>query len=89
MLPYVESIYDDYTLRIFDSKHDHADFVWHRDREDRIVSIIECGDNWMYQEDNKVPIDLFKNQTIKILKNTYHRVIPGSGKLVIIFKPLF
>ena len=64
-------------IRIFDQDVDEMELVWHRDREDRIVEALESTD-WMFQLDNNLPQRLEK---IFIPKDTYHRVIKGSGDL--------
>lgn len=64
-------------IRIFDQDVDEMELVWHRDREDRIVEALEPTD-WKFQLDNNLPQRLEK---IFIPKDTYHRVIKGSGNL--------
>jgi hypothetical protein len=46
--------------------------------EDRTVEVIE-NNNWHFQLDNNLP-QLLK-ETIFIPKETYHRVIKGTGNL--------
>jgi len=53
---------------------------WHRDREDRIVEIIENTD-WLFQMDNELPVLL--KEKLYIPKEHYHRVIMGKGKLIV------
>jgi len=53
---------------------------WHRDREDRIVEVIENTD-WLFQMDNELPILL--KEKLYIPKENYHRVIMGKGKLIV------
>jgi hypothetical protein len=67
-------------LREFDEDIDSHELEWHRDREDRIVEIIE-NEDWLFQFDNQLPILLEKK--IFIPKETYHRVIKGNGKLIV------
>ena len=64
-------------IRIFDQDVEEMELVWHRDREDRIVEALEPTD-WKFQLDNNLPQRLEK---IFIPKDTYHRVIKGSGNL--------
>jgi len=54
MLPYNEHIIDDYTLREFSQDTPSFEFVWHRDREDRIVQATHHTD-WLFQLDNELP----------------------------------
>jgi hypothetical protein len=67
-------------LREFSENVDSDELEWHRDREDRIIEVIENKD-WLFQIDNKLPV-LLENQLF-IPKETYHRVIKGTGKLII------
>lgn len=67
-------------LREFDEDVDSHELEWHRDREDRIVEIIE-NEDWLFQFDNQLPILLEKK--IFIPRETYHRVIKGNGKLIV------
>lgn len=53
---------------------------WHRDREDRIVEVVENTD-WLLQMDNELP-QLLEGKYY-IPKESYHRVITGTGKLVV------
>jgi len=53
---------------------------WHRDREDRIVEVIENSD-WLFQMDNELPVLL--KEKLYIPKENYHRVIMGKGKLIV------
>lgn len=57
---------------------DEDELVWHRDREDREVELLEPTD-WMFQFDNEIPF-LIKDK-IFIPRETYHRLIKGTQKL--------
>jgi hypothetical protein len=59
-----------------------TDFVWHRDKEDRIITI-ENGDSFQLQFENELPFMLQKHNEYFIPKETYHRIVAGSGKLII------
>jgi hypothetical protein len=67
-------------IRKFSSNTDIGEFTWHRDREDRIVELIE-GENWYIQLDNELPKKLVKENKVFIPKGVYHRVIKGDGDL--------
>lgn len=84
-LPFNENINNGYHIRTFLEGVDDMDLVWHRDKEDRLVKSIKETD-WMIQLDNELPKPL--TETIFIPKNTYHRVIKGSGDLVVKIKKL-
>ena len=80
-LPFKEThLQDNLYLREFEENVDIDDLEWHRDREDRIVEIIE-NEDWLFQFDNQLPILLEKK--IFIPRETYHRVIKGNGKLIV------
>lgn len=76
--PYSERRKDNLIVRTFSQDIDEEELVWHRDREDREVTILEETD-WQFQFDNELP-QVLKN-TIFIPKNTYHRLIKGTGEL--------
>jgi len=57
---------------------DEEELVWHRDRRDREVELLEPTD-WKFQFDNEIPF-LIKNK-IFIPKETYHRLIKGTQNL--------
>jgi hypothetical protein len=83
--PYNEKIENGFYERFFSKDSEPHDLVWHRDREDRIVEALEEND-WMYQEENKTPINI-KN-TIYIKKGVWHRVIKGKTDLKIKIKKI-
>jgi hypothetical protein len=68
-------------IREFDADNNRdAVEEWHRDREDRIVEVIENSD-WLFQMDNELPVLL--KEKLYIPKENYHRVIMGKGKLIV------
>jgi hypothetical protein len=78
-LPFVEkSVGNNQYIREFSSDVDIHELEWHIDREDRTITVIENID-WQVQLDNNLP-QLLK-ETIFIPKETYHRVIKGTGNL--------
>lgn len=81
MLPYKEQIVDDYTLREFSQDTPSFEFVWHRDKEDRTIQPTDNTD-WLFQLDNDIPRRLTKDKLF-IPKETYHRLIKGTGDLKI------
>lgn len=78
MKPYV----DIDNLRIINHTTPQSELVWHRDREDRSVTIVE-GNDWLLQMEDELPIRLNISQTYFIPKMTYHRVIRGTSTLKI------
>lgn len=79
--PYSEQKEDDYIIREFSHNTPSFEFVWHRDKEDRIVEAMHDTD-WLFQLDNDIPRRLQKDKLF-IPKETYHRLIKGSGDLVV------
>ena len=59
--------------------------TWHRDSKDRTVQIIE-GQGWKIQFDNQLPVTINSGDRIRILALEWHRVIPGTGDLLMIIK---
>lgn len=72
--PYSELIKDGYIIREFLSS-DSSEFVWHRDKEDRIIEPMEEND-WKIQFDNELPMNI--DGKIFIENNKYHRIIAGD-----------
>ena len=68
------------SIREFSSNVDSSELIWHKDKEDRIVEVLQ-NSNWMFQIDNELP-KLLKDKLF-IPKETYHRVIKGDGDLVV------
>lgn len=79
MLPFKEVVLEDkvdYLLvqRTFNGELDEEELVWHRDKEDREVTLIE-GEDWYIQLDNELPRLLSKDTSHNIPKSTWHRII--------------
>lgn len=69
-------------IREFSTDTDSSELIWHRDKEDREVTILE-GNGWKFQRDNELPFILKRGDTIYIKKNEYHRIIKGDTNLKI------
>ena len=67
-------------IRVFNEKTNSDEFKWNRDREDRLITILE-GEGWKIQIDNELPKDLKNGQRFIIPEGVYHRVIKGNGNL--------
>ena len=67
-------------LREFDGDVDEQELVWHRDRNDREVTVIE-GTGWKLQMDNELPKELMVGKLYNIKAMEYHRLIKGNGTL--------
>jgi hypothetical protein len=78
MKPYTQNQYNGTLSRTFSQDINEDELVWHRDERDRQVTVLEETD-WQFQFDNELP-QLLKD-VIFIPKNTYHRLIKGTGEL--------
>ena len=85
MKPYKETKKGKLTERVFKENTDTHELVWHRDKLDREVTVLESN-GWMFQMDNELPIVLKEGDVIEIPKNTYHRILRGNGNLKITIK---
>lgn len=80
-LPFVETnLGENVYLRQFSQDTDSGEFMWHRDREDRIVEAFGETD-WMIQLDDELPVRLFGE--VMIPMGVYHRLIKGTGDLTL------
>lgn len=87
MLPFKETKLSDNTfIREFKQETDSGEFMWHRDREDRIIESIGETD-WLIQIDNELPKSI--NEEVFIPMGVYHRLIKGTGDLKIKLKKLY
>lgn len=78
MRPYREIQTQTCLYRKFTQDISEDELVWHRDQNDREVSIMDTTD-WMFQFENELPFTL--KDTLFIPKETYHRLIKGTGTL--------
>ena len=69
-------------IRVFDVDEDQSEFVWHKDKEDRIVEVL-AGDGWQFQPENCLPLLLQPGVKFKITEGEYHRLIKGINNLQI------
>ena len=69
-------------LREFSANVDEMDLIWHTDREDRIVHVLE-GNKWKFQFDEQLPFEMLDDMDIIIPKGVIHRIIKGKGPLKI------
>lgn len=69
-------------IRTFSEDVDELELIWHRDKYKREITILE-GKGWELQLDNQLPEELEKGKIYTIPAMEYHRVIKGSGDLVI------
>ena len=81
--PFEEEQIDQYNfIRTFPADVDEMDLIWHADKENRIITVLE-GNGWKFQFDEELPIEMAEGKSISILKGRIHRVIKGNGPLII------
>lgn len=69
-------------IRIFDPNVDPEDLIWHQDRHDREVRIVESN-GWKLQLETGLPFQLIDGKTYSIPARSWHRILRGAGQLVI------
>ena len=72
-LPYTEESVG----RLFESDVDPHDLVWHRDREDRRLTVVGDTD-WQVQLENELPREV---DGVYIKAGVWHRLLKGTGSL--------
>ena len=83
MKPYQDlQITEKSKIRVFESNVDSGELHWHRDRETRLVEVIE-GEGWLLQLDDKLPVKMIKGGEYIIPEGIYHRTIKGTSNLKI------
>lgn len=73
--------------RTFTMDVDPSELVWHMDREDRIIKVLQ-GQSWYLQMDNELPKKLIEGKEYFIPKMSYHRIFKGISDLVLEIKML-
>jgi hypothetical protein len=80
--PFQQYIKEDKMVRVFTPDVPADELKWHQDLKDRKVTIVEDG-GWEFQIENELPIKLSYAKQISIPKFVWHRVIKGSGNLIV------
>ena len=79
--PYTDlEITNKYIIREFGDDIDPIELMWHRDDQDRTIEILGETD-WAIQLEDSLPISL--NERIFIKRHEWHRVIKGTGNLLL------
>lgn len=78
---------DGWVIRRFSTEVSPEELRWHRDGEDREILVIE-SDGWALQKDNGLPQELLKSKSHSVRKGEWHRLLKGSGELVLRIKKL-
>jgi hypothetical protein len=81
--PYEEKRFDN-GLILREFKHDAnvEDLIWHQDKKDRKVFVVESN-GWKLQLSDGLPFPLIEGKEYFIPKKSWHRVIKGNGNLKI------
>jgi len=74
--------------RTFEENVSDDELIWHRDKKDRLVTVVSCGDGWKFQYENNLPFNLINGIEFEIKKESFHRVIKGKGNLLLNIKEL-
>ena len=69
-------------IRTFSKDVDPLSLLWHSDREDRMIEVLE-GKGWKVQLDNRLPLVLTKGDRIFINEGDVHRIHKGTTDLKI------
>lgn len=68
-------------FRTFSSTVNAEELLWHWDAEDRTIKATKTSD-WQFQFDNQRPF-ILGEQVIFIKAGVWHRLIKGTGELVL------
>jgi hypothetical protein len=86
-LPFEEILKDGFNVRTFSSDLNESELKWHFDEQDRIV-VCEHNTDWLLQMDNQLPKKIEKGKPYFIPEGEYHRIIKGTGDLVVKVKKI-
>jgi len=70
-------------IRVFGEETPDSEFDWHMDEYERSVLVVFADEGWKIQNDNDLPVALKTGDKLNIQKEFYHRLLKGSGRLVI------
>jgi len=77
--PFIETrIAEGRRLRTFSSRADSEELIWHRDAENRVLTVLE-GRGWSLQLDGSLPVSLCAGDTHVIPREMWHRVTRSDG----------
>tara|TARA_R100000008_G_scaffold75025_1_gene54054 strand:+ start:333 stop:602 length:270 start_codon:yes stop_codon:yes gene_type:complete len=86
--PYKDTrVNDKKFMRTFLKETDGSYFVWHRDEEDRKITVLH-GHGWKFQREDELPVDLKLGEVFDIGKNDWHRLIKGNSDLILLIERL-
>jgi len=73
---------DGAVLREFRGDTSPDELIWHQDRTDRLITVVE-GREWKLQLQDGLPFPLTEGDSYSIPARSWHRIVRGSGRLVI------
>lgn len=76
-LPFVSCETKNGFIRTFFSDTCSSSLVWHRDKQDRTVTVLN-GEGWFFQFEDQLPFELKKGMTFFIENNTFHRILKAE-----------
>ena len=83
--PFAEDSSSVNRIRTFSALTDDDELIWHRDDEDRHVTVVQAG-GWFLQLDDEIPKELRPNETYFIPKHAWHRVLKKKPSQDLIVK---
>ena len=78
----MEPYKDTSNIRIFSKDVDPMELVWHQDKEDRHIEVLD-GEGWSIQMDDQLPLVINKGDRIFITEGQIHRILKGTTDLKI------
>jgi hypothetical protein len=67
-------------VRTFSADVAEDELVWHRDKRDRLVEVLE-GEGWKFQHEDELPFELNVDDIVHVEAMTYHRLLLGKSQL--------
>lgn len=83
MFPFSQVEVPDGLIRTFSGETNEEELIWHRDKEDREVSVLQ-SDGWYFQLDEELPVLMRPGDVFRIPKETWHRVTRRSNDALIV-----
>lgn len=73
-------------IRTFSGDVDEEELVWHRDHDDREITVIRSN-GWYLQMDDELPVLMRPGSVFQIPREKWHRVIRrGNDELIVEIK---
>lgn len=86
VFPFTEVRQENTAIRRFSADTDAEELVWHRDHENREVTVVQSK-GWYLQLDDELPVAMHPGDVFQIPQETWHRVIRrGNEDLIVKIK---